>query len=193
MAKHLPGNDGITGRFRRCRRLQRSSLRGKHGAEESFLTAQSRLRRISKVQRSPCRCMHPWPRNIGTRVLRYRQVLEKWSGQQDSNLRPSGPKPDALPGCAIPRSVDFAGFIFVRGFRQAGTDGKNGVMWTSTRRYGRGRSFSRFWPAWVPQNRDATAPFALTGWRPCRQWQCPVFWRCRHSVQAQIWPACVRG
>ena len=27
----------------------------------------------------------------------------KWSGRQDSNLRPSGPKPDALPGCATPR------------------------------------------------------------------------------------------
>jgi phosphopantetheinyl transferase len=27
----------------------------------------------------------------------------KWSGQQDSNLRPSAPKADALPGCAIPR------------------------------------------------------------------------------------------
>jgi hypothetical protein len=26
-----------------------------------------------------------------------------WSGRQDSNLRPSGPKPDALPGCATPR------------------------------------------------------------------------------------------
>ena len=26
-----------------------------------------------------------------------------WSGQQDSNLRPSGPKPDALPDCAMPR------------------------------------------------------------------------------------------
>ena len=25
------------------------------------------------------------------------------SGRQDSNLRPSGPKPDALPGCATPR------------------------------------------------------------------------------------------
>jgi hypothetical protein len=29
--------------------------------------------------------------------------LKKWSGRQDSNLRPSGPKPDALPGCATPR------------------------------------------------------------------------------------------
>ena len=27
-----------------------------------------------------------------------------WSGRQDLNLRPSGPKPDALPGCATPRS-----------------------------------------------------------------------------------------
>ena len=26
-----------------------------------------------------------------------------WSGRKDSNLRPSGPKPDALPGCATPR------------------------------------------------------------------------------------------
>ena len=28
----------------------------------------------------------------------------KWSEWQDSNLRPSGPKPDALPGCATLRS-----------------------------------------------------------------------------------------
>src|SRR5690349_19196319 len=26
-----------------------------------------------------------------------------WSGQQDSNLRPSAPKADALPDCAMPR------------------------------------------------------------------------------------------
>src|SRR5690606_15943193 len=26
-----------------------------------------------------------------------------WSGRRDSNSRPSGPKPDALPGCATPR------------------------------------------------------------------------------------------
>lgn len=42
----------------------------------------------------------------------------KWSGQQDSNLRPSGPKPDALPGCAIPRAVDGLRFIRVRDVRQ---------------------------------------------------------------------------
>ena len=36
-----------------------------------------------------------------------REVLEmlgsEWSERQDSNLRPSGPKPDALPGCATLR------------------------------------------------------------------------------------------
>ena len=26
-----------------------------------------------------------------------------WSGRQDLNPRPSGPKPDALPSCATPR------------------------------------------------------------------------------------------
>ena len=30
-------------------------------------------------------------------------IMQYWSGRQDSNLRPSGPKPDALPGCATPR------------------------------------------------------------------------------------------
>ena len=29
--------------------------------------------------------------------------FKKWSGRQDSNLRPSAPKADALPGCATPR------------------------------------------------------------------------------------------
>ena len=28
---------------------------------------------------------------------------QQWSGQQDSNLRPPGPKPGALPDCAMPR------------------------------------------------------------------------------------------
>ena len=30
-------------------------------------------------------------------------IFSLWSGRQDLNLRPSGPKPDALPGCATPR------------------------------------------------------------------------------------------
>jgi hypothetical protein len=29
----------------------------------------------------------------------------KWSGQTDSNRRPSVPKTDALPGCAMPRTL----------------------------------------------------------------------------------------
>ena len=30
-------------------------------------------------------------------------AFDRWSGRQDSNLRPSAPKADALPGCATPR------------------------------------------------------------------------------------------
>ena len=30
-------------------------------------------------------------------------LLQSWSERQDSNLRPSGPKPDALPTCATLR------------------------------------------------------------------------------------------
>ena len=39
-------------------------------------------------------------------VVKNEKTLQIWrvlSGRQDSNLRPSGPKPDALPGCATPR------------------------------------------------------------------------------------------
>ncbi len=32
--------------------------------------------------------------------------MKNWSGRQDSNLRPSVPKTDALPGCATPRNVN---------------------------------------------------------------------------------------
>src|SRR3569833_863123 len=32
------------------------------------------------------------------------KVRAEWSGRQDSNLRPSAPKADALPGCATPRT-----------------------------------------------------------------------------------------
>jgi hypothetical protein len=36
-----------------------------------------------------------------------------WSGRQDLNLRPLGPKPSALPNCATPRftEVDYTGEI----------------------------------------------------------------------------------
>ena len=39
--------------------------------------------------------------------------LSTWSGRQDLNLRPSGPKPDALPDCATPRVYDFIGYIII--------------------------------------------------------------------------------
>ena len=39
----------------------------------------------------------------------------KWSGRQDLNLRPSGPKPDALPGCATPRLISFIDYMHVVG------------------------------------------------------------------------------
>jgi hypothetical protein len=32
-----------------------------------------------------------------------RAHLEEWSGREDSNLRPPGPEPGALPDCATPR------------------------------------------------------------------------------------------
>jgi hypothetical protein len=32
-----------------------------------------------------------------------RARLEEWSGREDSNLRPPGPEPGALPDCATPR------------------------------------------------------------------------------------------
>ena len=34
--------------------------------------------------------------------------LKAWSGQQDLNLRPSAPKADALPDCAMPRRDRYA-------------------------------------------------------------------------------------
>jgi hypothetical protein len=48
-----------------------------------------------------------------------------WSGQQDSNLRPSGPKPDALPDCAIPRYWEVPCFISVFSH---GTQGLKNIM-----------------------------------------------------------------
>jgi hypothetical protein len=35
-----------------------------------------------------------------------RALLEEWSGREDSNLRPPGPEPGALPDCATPRTMD---------------------------------------------------------------------------------------
>ena len=47
--------------------------------------------------------MKQWPKTACTRPFSTKRV----SGRQDSNLRPSGPKPDALPDCATPRQGRF--------------------------------------------------------------------------------------
>ena len=42
--------------------------------------------------------------------------FDKWSGRQDSNLRPSAPKADALPDCATPRfSFEFEQTVMGKG------------------------------------------------------------------------------
>src|SRR5690625_1747900 len=45
---------------------------------------------------------------------------ECWSGRHDSNMRPSGPKPDALPDCATPRTaLDYSMSAMLRQVRAA--------------------------------------------------------------------------
>ena len=39
-------------------------------------------------------------------ALKVENNLVEWSERQDLNPRPSAPKADALPGCAIPRLPD---------------------------------------------------------------------------------------
>ena len=41
---------------------------------------------------------------MGSPSSRARSQQRDWSGRADLNRRPSGPKPDALPSCATPRS-----------------------------------------------------------------------------------------
>src|SRR5690348_15295888 len=51
-----------------------------------------------------CSIQLSYGRPVGAEdYLIVRLVLIGWSGQQDSNLRPSAPKADALPDCAMPR------------------------------------------------------------------------------------------
>src|ERR1700741_1213821 len=63
-------------------------------------------------------------RSLSPRSSKHRAKCERWSGQQDLNLRPSGPKPDALPDCAMPRGA--GGALDTRsGFhQQAASDGR---------------------------------------------------------------------
>ena len=37
------------------------------------------------------------------KALKFKALNSKWSGKQDLNLQPLGPKPSALPSCAISR------------------------------------------------------------------------------------------
>ena len=41
--------------------------------------------------------------SYGRHSIEYTAAAEFWSGQTDSNRRPSAPKADALPDCAMPR------------------------------------------------------------------------------------------
>src|SRR5262245_36449238 len=50
-----------------------------------------------------CSIQLSYGRTAERRLPDSRLALIGWSGQQDSNLRPSAPKADALPDCAMPR------------------------------------------------------------------------------------------
>src|SRR5687768_12258951 len=50
-----------------------------------------------------CSIQLSYGRSRNGRLPDSRLDLIGWSGQQDSNLRPSAPKADALPDCAMPR------------------------------------------------------------------------------------------
>jgi hypothetical protein len=51
---------------------------------------------VDAVTATPA-CRYPF------NVIFERAKTEKWSGREDSNLRPPGPEPGALPDCATPR------------------------------------------------------------------------------------------
>ena len=45
-----------------------------------------------------------WALRFLCRISRWIVEETKWSGREDSNLRPPGPEPGALPDCATPRT-----------------------------------------------------------------------------------------
>src|SRR5918993_5643998 len=51
-----------------------------------------------------CSIQLSYGRKLRDRLLKFSNRLRKWSGQRDSNPRPSAPKADALPDCAMPRT-----------------------------------------------------------------------------------------
>jgi hypothetical protein len=55
-----------------------------------------------------------WQRHMRWQLFARRQITDfwmgwyillEWSGREDSNLRPPGPEPGALPDCATPRTL----------------------------------------------------------------------------------------
>src|SRR5207237_9322183 len=67
--------------------------------------AVSHLQNISKLKKLLARYTTDGKESLQKSYL-FRAFCKKdWSGREDSNLRPLGPKPSALPGCATPRSI----------------------------------------------------------------------------------------
>jgi hypothetical protein len=86
-------------------------------------------------------------------------TFEKWSGRQDSNLRPPAPKAGALPGCATPRSTDLDFTVFQAPSASAARASTSELQVSVPR-----RSSPMTWPA-----RPATEP----RWSPHRIRQSP--------------------
>ncbi len=93
-----------------------------HGAPGRIRTCNPRLRRPML-----------YPLSYGRNLI---EVI--WSGQQDSNLRPSAPKADALPDCAMPRAIRTPRILCaVRAVSRSGADGRDTAV-ISLERPGKG-------------------------------------------------------
>jgi hypothetical protein len=60
-------------------------------------------------------------------------TVKRWSGQLDSNQRPAVPKTAALPGCAIPRSLEDPVDTRLKRRQQGGMQGRRLHLGTSKR------------------------------------------------------------
>ena len=54
-----------------------------------------------------------WMDDIWDRSMYVKDTIKYWQGWQDLNPRPSGPKPDALPNCAMPRQSQSILYRFI--------------------------------------------------------------------------------
>ena len=68
----------------------------------------SRTRSATRTSRSTSTPAKTRQRRREQDQVASRSSGDRWSGRQDSNLRPSAPKADALPGCATPRHPPYA-------------------------------------------------------------------------------------